>query len=140
MDLQDFKESLSGAQPPGNVSEYIKALWYDANGNWDKAHNLVQDINDTKASWIHAYLHRREGDTSNADYWYSKAGKKRPLVSLEMEWEQIVNALLQRIKYKTNDIFRNKILVPNAFAVNLIEAKTILRVIIFNKNRFANNN
>ena len=94
MNLQIFKESLSAAQPPGDANEYIKALWYDANGNWDKAHKLIQDINDSNASWIHAYLHRKEGDMSNADYWYSKAGKNRPSVSLYMEWEQIVNALL----------------------------------------------
>jgi len=94
MNLQAFKESLSATQPPANASEYIKALWYDANSNWDKAHKLIQDINDIKASWIHAYLHRKEGDISNADYWYSKAGKRRPSVSLDMEWEQIVNALL----------------------------------------------
>jgi len=94
MNLQDLKESLSSTQPPANLSEYIKALWYDANGNWDKAHKLIQDINDTNASWIHAYLHRKEGDISNADYWYSKAGKNRPSVSLNTEWEQIANELL----------------------------------------------
>jgi len=94
MDLQTFKESLSANHPPDNASDYIKALWYDANGNWDKAHKLIQDINDANASWIHAYLHRKEGDISNADYWYSKAGKKRPSVSLEEEWEQVAGALL----------------------------------------------
>ena len=94
MNLQDLKESLSSPHPPANLSEYIKALWYDANGNWDKAHKLIQDINDTNASWIHAYLHRKEGDISNADYWYSKAGKNRPSVSLNTEWEQIANELL----------------------------------------------
>ena len=94
MNFQAFKKSLSAAQPPGIVSEYLKALWYDANGNWDKAHKLIQDINDTNASWIHAYLHRKEGDISNADYWYSKAGKNRPSDSLSVEWEQIVNVLL----------------------------------------------
>ena len=94
MNLQAFKESLSAAQPLDTTSEYIKALWYDANGDWEKAHKLIQDINDTNAAWIHAYLHRKEGDISNADYWYSRAGKNRPSVSLAMEWEQIVNSLL----------------------------------------------
>ena len=94
MNLQGLKESLSSAQPPVNVSAHIKALWYDANGNWDEAHKLIQDINDANASWIHAYLHRKEGDISNADYWYSKAGKTRPSVSLDMEWEQIADELL----------------------------------------------
>ena len=94
MNLAAFKESLSGAQPPANISEYIKALWYDAKGNWDKAHKLIQDINDARASWIHAYLHRKEGDIANADYWYRRADKNRPAVSLNEEWEQIVSALL----------------------------------------------
>ena len=94
MNLEAFKESLSDPQPPGNVTEYLKALWYDANGNWDKAHKLIQGINDANASWIHAYLHRKEGDISNADYWYSRAGKNKPSVSSGMEWEQIANALL----------------------------------------------
>ena len=94
MTLQSFKESLSAIQPPAESTPYIKALWYDANGNWNEAHNLIQDIKNANASWIHAYLHRKEGDISNADYWYSKAGKKRPSVPLEIEWEQIANALL----------------------------------------------
>jgi len=94
MNLTTFKESLSAPEPPANVSEYLKALWYDANHKWDKAHILIQDINDTNASWIHAYLHRKEGDISNADYWYNRAGKRRPSVSLENEWEQIAETLL----------------------------------------------
>ena len=72
---------------------YLNALWYDAKGEWDKAHEMVQDIDDNNASWIHAYLHRKEGDTANADYWYSRAGKKRPSLSLEKEWEEIVDAM-----------------------------------------------
>ena len=95
MNLQTFKESLSASQPPAIVSGYIKALWYDAKGDWDKAHKLMADINDKNASWIHAYLHRKEGDISNADYWYSKAGKSRPTTSLNTEWEQIASTLLQ---------------------------------------------
>ena len=95
MNLSSFKESLSGDLPAQNSSVYLNALWYDAKGKWDKAHKLVQDLGDENASWIHAYLHRKEGDTGNADYWYSRAGKKRPSVSLEKEWEEIVTALLQ---------------------------------------------
>jgi hypothetical protein len=55
---------------------YLNALWYDARGEWDKAHELIQDVQDKNASWIHAYLHRKEGDDPNAGYWYSRAGKK----------------------------------------------------------------
>ena len=94
MNLSSFKESLLNNEPPQNCSVYLKALWYDAKGEWDKAHKLIQDFEDRNASWIHAYLHRKEGDTGNADYWYSRAGKKRPSVSLEKEWEEIVTALI----------------------------------------------
>jgi hypothetical protein len=94
MNVSSFKESLSGKEPPQNSSVYLNALWYDAKGEWDKAHKLIQDIKDVNASWIHAYLHRKEGDTGNADYWYSRAGKKRSPVSLEKEWEEIVAALI----------------------------------------------
>jgi hypothetical protein len=94
MNVSSFKESLSQGQPPETTSVYLNALWYDAKGEWDKAHGLIQDVEDKNASWIHAYLHRKEGDTGNADYWYSRAAKKRPLVSLNEEWEDIVSALI----------------------------------------------
>ncbi len=93
MDLSAFKGSLSGNETP-QLSVYLNALWYDAKGEWDKSHKLIQDLNDENAAWIHAYLHRKEGDNGNADYWYSRAGKKRPSTSLEKEWEQIVTALI----------------------------------------------
>jgi hypothetical protein len=94
MNLPDFKESLSQDQPPADASVYLKALWHDARDNWQQAHELIQDVPDKTASWIHAYLHRKEGDTWNADYWYQKAGRKRPNLSLNEEWEQIATALL----------------------------------------------
>ncbi|TAL44827.1 MAG: hypothetical protein EPN92_08230 [Chitinophagaceae bacterium] len=94
MTLEQYKESLSSASAPSTVSDYLKALWYDAKGDWEKAHNIIQGIEDNNAAWIHAYLHRKEGDTWNADYWYNRAGRKRPSVSLEEEWEQIVKSLL----------------------------------------------
>ncbi len=94
MNLAAFKESLAGDQPPSETSVYLKALWYDARENWHQAHDLIQDVPDQTASWIHAYLHRKEGDIWNADYWYQKAGRKRPAVSLQEEWEQIATALL----------------------------------------------
>ena len=93
MNVGLFKDSLSGKEPPENSSVYLKGLWYDARGEWDKAHTLIQDVNDNNASWIHAYLHRKEGDTGNADYWYRRAGKKRSAASLDKEWEEIVAAL-----------------------------------------------
>ena len=95
MNLTDFKNTLAANNPPKGISVYAEALWYDARGNWQKAHELIQDLPDRDASWIHAYLHRKEGDSWNADYWYNKAGRKRPAVSLEKEWDEIAIALLQ---------------------------------------------
>ena len=94
MNFTTFKQSLSGNEPPEDLSVYLKALWYDAKGDWDKAHELVQDVPDKNASWIHAYLHRKEGDNSNAGYWYTRSGKKVSVVSLQKEWEEIVSALI----------------------------------------------
>lgn len=94
MTISLFKDSLSRKEPDSNISVYLKAMWYDAKDNWDKAHKLIQDKEDKNASWIHAYLHRKEGDISNADYWYRRAGKIRPSVSLEEEWEEIADALI----------------------------------------------
>jgi hypothetical protein len=94
MELTTFKQTLSANNPPANTSIYAQALWYDAKGNWDKAHQLIQDLSDKNAAWIHAYLHRKEGDIWNADYWYNRAGRKRPSVSLDEEWEQIARAML----------------------------------------------
>lgn len=94
MIFSTFTESLSANEPPQNISIYLKSLWYDAKGNWDKAHQLIQDVDDKNASWIHAYLHRKEGDVSNAGYWYSRAGKTRSSLSLEKEWKEIVTALI----------------------------------------------
>ena len=77
MNLHDFISSTSQLHPPEEISVYLTSLWHDAKGNWEKAHDVIQEIEDKTASWIHAYLHRKEGDLWNADYWYSKAGRKR---------------------------------------------------------------
>jgi len=94
MQLYEFKESLSAHEPPANVSVYLQALWFDAKKDWDKAHQIVQDISDKKASWIHAYLHRKEGDVFNSEYWYNRAAKKRPNIPLDKEWEEIAETFL----------------------------------------------
>jgi hypothetical protein len=83
MDLEDFKRTLSLDVPPAGLGQHLLSLWYDAKDDWDKAHTTIQDINDTTAAWIHAYLHRKEGDLDNADYWYHRAGRKRPSASLQ---------------------------------------------------------
>jgi hypothetical protein len=94
MDLSAFKQSLTGDFPPENLSANATALWYDGKGDWEKAHQVVQDRTEKDAAWIHAYLHRKEGDTRNADYWYNRAGKNRPDISLQDEWERIASAML----------------------------------------------
>ncbi len=95
MQLYEFKETLIGQEPPKNVSLYLQALWFDAKKDWDKAHEIVQEIPDKKASWIHAYLHRKEGDVFNSEYWYTRAARKRPDIPLDKEWDQIAEAFLQ---------------------------------------------
>ena len=85
---------MGASSPPANLSGYLQSLWYDAKGDWNRSHEIIQDIEDKTAAWIHAYLHRKEGDIGNADYWYRRAGKSRPDKTLEEEWENIVEALL----------------------------------------------
>ena len=99
--FKDFQQSLNASAPPSELSLYLQSLWYDGKGDWNKAHTTIQDIEDLPAgrqgktaAWIHAYLHRKEGDIGNADYWYSKAGKKRPDITLKEEWENIVKVLI----------------------------------------------
>lgn len=94
MTLGEFKKSISNDKPPGDLAKPLKALWEDAKGDWDRAHETAQSVSDWKGAWVHAYLHRKEGDTGNASYWYSRAGRPRSSVSLEEEWEEIAEALL----------------------------------------------
>jgi hypothetical protein len=94
MNFEEFQKSLAENHPSEQLSKYLQSLWYDAKGDWNKAHKIIQDIEDKNAAWIHAYLHRKEDDIGNADYWYRKADKKRPNVTLEEEWKTIVNTLL----------------------------------------------
>ncbi len=81
---------------PKNLSPLLQAMWYDHQGNWAASHNIAQEINSREGSWVHAYLHRKEGDQSNAMYWYHLAGKNIPSITQEKEWEEIVKALLER--------------------------------------------
>lgn len=93
MNYEHFNASLSSKTPPEELSVYLKALWYDAKNDWHASHEIAQDISDKNGSWIHAYLHRKEGDLSNAGYWYRKAGKPMPSYSLDQELEEMVKAL-----------------------------------------------
>lgn len=88
--LAEFKDSLQSEHPMGELSVQLKSLWYDGKGDWHQAHALIDHLKDQASAHVHAYLHRKEGDIWNADYWYSKAGQTRPSLSLEEEWEQLV--------------------------------------------------
>jgi hypothetical protein len=90
----DFKASLSDAAPASELDAPLAGLWWTAKGGWDQAHKLVQDEPTAEAAWVHAYLHRVEGDLGNAGYWYRQAGKPVATGPLEAEWEEIVEALL----------------------------------------------
>jgi phage major head subunit gpT-like protein len=94
MTFDDFKASLKKDTPPQGLSPLLKALWYDGKNDWDNSHNIAQDIHSNEGSWIHAYLHRKEGDSGNAAYWYRKAGRPVPAISSENEWETIVKSLI----------------------------------------------
>ena len=88
--LDQFKKSLENTTPPSNLAPHIQALWYDAKGDWSKAHSLIDHLDDPQSSHVHAYLHRKESDLWNADYWYRKAGRKRPDLTLDEEWEHLL--------------------------------------------------
>ena len=92
--LADFKSSLADASAPASFSVYGQALWWAGKGNWEKAHTLVQDLEDRSGARIHAYLHRLEGDISNAGYWYSRANTKMPEEDCSREWEKLVEEFL----------------------------------------------
>jgi hypothetical protein len=96
MPLQKFKDSLANDSAPTDVSPHLQAMWYERKGDWDAAHRLIQDQPDADGAWVHAYLHRQEGDQPNAAYWYRRAGKPVSNKSLEAEWEEIVAALLAK--------------------------------------------
>ena len=96
MTTESFKGTLSGEQPLAGVSKLLQALWYDAKGDWQRAHEIAQDIETGDGSWVHAYLHRKEGDQGNAAYWYRRAGQPVSRHSLAEEWEMIVDNLLQQ--------------------------------------------
>ena len=94
MTFEEFSTSLSDANPPANLSVYLTAMWHDGKNEWDKAHDIIQDVNDKTAAWIHAYLHRKEGDVFNANYWYNRASRRMPGYTLQQEWEEVVKELL----------------------------------------------
>ena len=94
MTLDDFRQSLSATQPPDELTVTLAGLWWDAKGDWKRAHESAQRDEGKDGSWVHAYLHRKEGDQDNAAYWYSRAGKAVCRESLDAEWLSLVRALL----------------------------------------------
>ena len=93
MTFQEFNEVT---QLPTTVSPALQALWLDARGDWAGAHHLAQDAGSRDGDWVHAYLHRKEGDEGNAAYWYRRAGRPTASGDLPAEWEGIVRELLNR--------------------------------------------
>jgi hypothetical protein len=94
MTLAEFKRSVSKKSPPPGVAPAVAALWWAAKGDWERAHALVMDESGKHCAWIHAYLHRVEGDLGNARYWYGRAGKAVPTGPLRSEWDSIAGQLL----------------------------------------------
>jgi len=92
--LEDFQKSLSEATPPDGITPALKGLWWDGKGNWTRAHESAQVDGSQAGSWVHAYLHRKEGDQVNAAYWYQRAGKPIAIGAVEQEWLSIVKELL----------------------------------------------
>jgi len=95
MTLDEFRKSLTEPVPPAPLSHALAGLWWDAKGDWKRAHESAQQDEGPDGSWVHAYLHRKEGDQSNAAYWYNRAGKPVCRESLDAEWLKIVTALLE---------------------------------------------
>lgn len=94
MTFKNFHDSLHAAQPPAGATPALAALWWDAKGDWQRAHSTVDDKEDQASMWVHAYLHRKEGVERNASYWYEHAGKPFSQLSLEEESRTILEALL----------------------------------------------
>ena len=94
LDFQTFRDSLASPEPPAALSLALQALWWDAKGDWDKAHERAQERDDAAGMRVHAYLHRKEGDHSNAGYWYRRCGVAPSTLTLDAEWEALVRDLL----------------------------------------------
>jgi hypothetical protein len=95
MNIDEFRDSLKQSAPPAGASLALAGLWWDAKGDWTRAHESAQQDEGPDGSWVHAYLHRKEGDASNAGYWYRRAAKPHSKLSLEEEWSEIATALLR---------------------------------------------
>jgi hypothetical protein len=98
MSFEEFQAAVAGSAVPPGLDRALQALWHDARGDWEKAHACAQADQGRAGAWVHAYLHRKEGDHGNAGYWYARAGRPMPAesVTLETEWAAITRELLGR--------------------------------------------
>jgi hypothetical protein len=94
MTFDEFEAAVAGGTAPPGLSPVLLALWHDARGDWEAAHGVAQDLPDPDGAWVHAYLHRKEGDAGNAAYWYRRARKPVSTRPLAEEWREIVDAFL----------------------------------------------
>src|SRR5580765_7390835 len=94
MTYDEFILTIENNEPPSDAPLSIQSLWWDAKGDWHKAHSLIDSLDDENSCWVHAYLHRKEGDIANANYWYRRAGKQNPGASIRDEWNAISMELL----------------------------------------------
>jgi hypothetical protein len=94
MNLQDFRNSIAADAPPADMSPALAGLWWDLKGDWTRAHDAVNEEENAAAAWVHAYLHRKHGDTSNAAYWYEHVRKPASTKPFNEEWEEIARSLL----------------------------------------------
>lgn len=97
MTIEAFKTSLEENNPPEGLDQMLLALWYDAKGDWHRSHGIIQDIESKEAALIHAYLHRKQGDLWNADYWYNRAGAKRTDHTIEEEWDLLLSRFIKQL-------------------------------------------
>lgn len=93
MTVEQLRASVSAAEPPQGLSAPVQALWWDAKGEWAHAHELVDELETLEGMAVHAYLHRKEGQGWNADYWYRRAGRKNHRPDLDDEWQVLAEWL-----------------------------------------------
>ena len=103
MTLVELRATISQQRPPATLPPLLAALWWDAKGDWNQAHEIAQTEESTDAAWVHAYLHRKEGDIANSTYWYTRAHQPRLTLPLDEEWTQIASALLNKLASIADD-------------------------------------
>jgi hypothetical protein len=94
MKAEEFQTCVVAERPPQDLSAPLAALWWDAKGDWEQAHSLVDELETPEGMAVHAYLHRKEGAASNAEYWYRRAGRRFHRAGLDEEWQALVEGLL----------------------------------------------